>query len=130
MRQINGLPDIEIFPFGLAPSAGTIFTALLSRSVVSSESILGLLYSGRPDGGPGDSGKTVRVLISRMRTRLASYGIEIHNRRHQGYSFSPATKVKIHELLNGGNHESTQSADNPPGSADRRQERIGTAGSC
>jgi hypothetical protein len=130
MRQINGLPDIEIFPFGLAPSPGTVFTALLSRTVVSTESILTLLYSGRPNGGPTNPVRTVRVLISRMRTVLKPFGIKIDNRYDQGYSFSPVTKAKIHQLLNGGNHESTQSAGDPSCATDRCEERIGTAGSC
>jgi hypothetical protein len=134
MRLINGLPDTDILPFGLPPSAGVMFAALMARNVVSNDSILDLLYGGRADGGPTDGVRTVRVLISRMRAMLAPYGIEIENDYNQGYSFSPATKAKIHELLNGGNHESTQPADNPPGTADceerDRQERIGTAGTC
>jgi hypothetical protein len=40
MRLINGLPDVEILPFGLPPSPGVIFAALLARNVVSNESIL------------------------------------------------------------------------------------------
>ena len=47
--------------------------------------IADLIYANDPNGGPGDAVNVVASSISRIRTKLASVGLGVENRKTIGY---------------------------------------------
>jgi hypothetical protein len=61
----------------LQPSERLILLALSRRQLVSMDHILFALYGNRMDGGPDDPAGSFRVMLTRLRKKLAPMGITI-----------------------------------------------------
>lgn len=79
----------------LSPSEATIVGLLMTRPLVSIEAIDHALYGHRADPG---TEATIAVLLSRVRAKLATLGVDLQNSRGQGWSLTPAARASLRVL--------------------------------
>jgi hypothetical protein len=74
------------------PQIRTVILALAARpeAIVSSDELIDLVFGDRPDGGPDDASRALKVLLHRARNALCALGYRLEKSGHRGYSARPA----------------------------------------
>ena len=100
VAQLEALFDGEDLPavraLGLTRSEATILACLLRLpGVVGYDAILTALYGGRADGGPGKD--TLKVIVHKMRPKLARHGVAIRCVWGVGYELDREVRSRLLE---------------------------------
>jgi DNA-binding response OmpR family regulator len=82
--------------FGLTRSEAIIFSVLMHHKAPHRDTFLNALYGDRND--PPD-GKTLDILICKMRRKLGTYDIRINTIHGQGFEMPDASKSRARELM-------------------------------
>jgi DNA-binding response OmpR family regulator len=80
LESLLASPKIPVPEFGFTPSEAKIYLHLLSRNIVTYET---LNYTLRDDGE--DRSGVIRVHLSRIRKKIRSSGMKIKNYREVGW---------------------------------------------
>lgn len=93
----NGMAVRTAALFCLTAREGELFNLLMTRDLMTKESALLAMYSGRADDAPDL--KIVDVYLCKIRGKLKPYQIEITTHWARGYSMTAAMKARVHALV-------------------------------
>jgi DNA-binding winged helix-turn-helix (wHTH) protein len=74
------------------PQIRAVILALAARpnAIVSADELIDLVFGDRPDGGPDDASKALKVLLHHARDAFCALGYRLETSGHRGYSARPA----------------------------------------
>ena len=94
--EVAPAPVLRLRGVEISPSEGQVLALLLRRSSVTRDQISIALWG---DSAPACEKATIRVLIFRLRAKLASREVYIDHTRGEGYRISTEYKARLSALV-------------------------------
>lgn len=76
--------------FDISPTQSSVLSCLSRATVVTGKELLDY----------GDATSHIKVIISRTRSKLRAYGMDIHSKQEVGYWLTPEDKRQIERMVN------------------------------